>query len=54
MTGWLRQIMLYATLSTLVLLWGGEHLVAQSTPGIAPEARDMRLVGYNDLQSRSA
>jgi hypothetical protein len=54
MTGWLRQVMLYLALPTLLLLYSGGHLAAQSTPGTAPEARDMGLMGYNDLQSRSA
>jgi hypothetical protein len=30
------------------------QMAEQSTSGLAPEAKDMALVGFNDLQSRSA
>ena len=30
------------------------QMAGQSTSGLAPEAKDMALVGFNDLQSRSA
>ena len=54
MTQWVRNDMLSLAFSILLLLGSGNHVAAQTPPGSAPEARDMGLVGYNDLQGRSA
>ena len=54
MTQWLRRVIPYLAFPAFLLLWSGGHMAAQTIPGSAPEARDMGLEGYNDLQSRSA
>src|SRR5215510_10091236 len=51
MTPWLSTIVLYLA---FVLLCSSGPGAAQTVPGSAPEARDMALVGVNDLQGRSA
>jgi hypothetical protein len=53
MTPWLRTIILYLAFPVVLLCSGGPS-AAQIVPGSAPEARDMALVGFNDLQGRSA
>src|SRR5262249_32902167 len=53
MTPWLRNTLLYVACSAVLLCSAG-HSVAQTAPGRAPEARDMALVGFHDLQNRSA
>jgi hypothetical protein len=54
MTQWVRHDMLSLGFSALLLLCSDSRLAAQAPPGSAPEARDMGLVGANDLQGRSA
>jgi len=54
MTQWLRRVILYLAFPALLLLWSGGHMAAQTVPGSTPEAKDMALVGYHDLQGRSA
>ena len=54
MTQWLRRVILSLAFPALLLLWSGGHMAAQTVPGSAPEARDVALVGYHDLQGRSA
>src|SRR2546422_10762609 len=44
----IEVIILSLTLATCAQMAG------QSTSGLAPEAKDIPLVGFNDLQSRSA
>src|SRR5438445_12042002 len=51
MAQWLSPIVVYLA---VVLLCGGGYSAAQTVPGRALEARDMALVGFNDLQGRSA
>src|SRR2546429_2014944 len=51
MAQWLSPIVVYLA---VVLLCGGGYSAAQTVPGGALEARDMALVGFNDLQGRSA
>ena len=53
MTQWLRHMFLSVACSAVLLCSTG-HSVAQTAPGSAPEARDMALVGFSDLQNRSA
>ena len=53
MTQWLSTIVLYLVF-LVVLLCSRRLSAAQTVPGSAPEARDMALVGFNDLQGRSA
>ena len=46
---------LIAVISLSLILAGCAQMAGQSTSGLlAPEAKDMVLVGFNDLQSRSA
>lgn len=54
MTRWLKCIVAVLAFPAWLLLCCGGPLAAQTTPGNAPEAKDMALVGYNDLQTRSA
>lgn len=55
MTRGLRPVLRSLAFPALLLLfWSGAPMAAQPTQGSAPEARDMALVGSNDLQSRSA
>ncbi len=54
MTHWLSKVMPYCAFAVLLLLGSGAHSTAQIAPGSAPEARDMALRGYHDLQGRSA
>ena len=49
----LINIVLYLALP-IVLLCCGRPSAAQTIPGSAPEARDMALVGFHNLQGRSA
>src|SRR2546425_3619140 len=49
----LSTIVLYLAVP-IVLLCSGGPSAAQTVPGSAPEARDMALVGFHDLQGRSA
>src|SRR5207253_3092988 len=51
MAQWFSPIVVYFA---VVLLCGGGYSAAQTVPGRALEARDMALVGFNDLQGRSA
>ena len=53
MAQWLSTIVLYLALPIL-LLCCGRPSAAQTVPGSVPEARDMVLVGFHDLQGRSA
>src|SRR5215471_5648991 len=48
-----RQALLFIAILA-VLLWSGAPVTAQTGPGSAPEAKNMALVGYSDLQGRSA
>lgn len=54
MTHWLSQVMLYGAFAVVLLLCSGAYSMAQTISGSAPEARDMMLRGYHDLQGRSA
>jgi hypothetical protein len=54
MPQWLRTVVLCLAFPSVLLLWSGAPVAAQTTPGSAPEAKDMVLVGYSDLQGRSA
>src|SRR5215470_12097547 len=54
MTHWLSKVMPYCALAIVLLLGSGAHSTAQTVPGSEPEARDMVLRGYHDLQGRSA
>src|SRR5215510_9106317 len=54
MTRWSSKVVLYLAVPALLLLCGGRHGAAQPAPGSAPEARDMVLAGFHDLQGRSA
>ncbi|HSX80833.1 MAG TPA: hypothetical protein VLQ80_19965, partial [Candidatus Saccharimonadia bacterium] len=49
----LSTIVLYLAVP-IVLLCSGGPSAAQTVSGSAPEARDMALVGFHDLQGRSA
>src|SRR5438045_758231 len=53
MAPWLSTSVLYLTFLAVLLCRSGLS-AAQTVPGSTPEARDMALVGFNDLQSRSA
>ena len=53
MTQWWSPIVLYLAFLAVLLCSHGLS-VAQTIPGSAPEARDMVLVGFNDLRGRSA
>src|SRR5216683_1415392 len=53
MTQWLSIIVLYLAFP-IVLLCSSGLSAAQTVLGSASEARDMALVGFNDLQGRSA
>ena len=53
MAQWLRTSLLSLAFP-VVLLGSTGPSVAQTVSGNAPEARDMALVGYHDLQGRSA
>src|SRR5262245_41061598 len=54
MMQWLSKIVPYLVCTSILLLWGSVYVAAQPTPGRAPEAKDMALVGSHDLQGRSA
>ena len=54
MTHWMSKVMPYCAFAVLLLLGSGAHSAAQTVQGSAPEARDMVLRGYHDLQGRSA
>jgi hypothetical protein len=54
MMHWLGKVMLYCAVAVVLLLWRSGYSVAQTVAGSAPEARDMVLRGYHDLQGRSA
>jgi hypothetical protein len=53
MTQWLSIVVLYLAFFAVLLCSGGLS-VAQTVPGSTPEASNMALVGFNDLQGRSA
>jgi hypothetical protein len=53
MTQWLSIVVLYLAFFA-VLLCSRELSVARTVPGSMPEASNMALVGFNDLQGRSA
>src|SRR5262245_20138794 len=53
MRQWLSTIVLFLVFP-VVLMCSHRLSVAQTVPGRAPEARDMALVGFHDLQGRSA
>jgi hypothetical protein len=54
MTHWLSNVMAYCAFAVVLLLGSGAHSTPQTVPGSAPEAGDMALRGYHDLQGRSA
>src|SRR5262249_22848874 len=54
MTHWLSKVMSYGAFSVVLLLGSDTHSTEQTVPESAPEARDMVLRGYHDLQGRSA
>src|SRR2546426_12659397 len=53
MAPWLSTSVLYLTFFAVLLCRNGLS-AAQTVPGSTPEARDMALVGFHDLQGRSA
>jgi hypothetical protein len=49
MRRWLGTILPTLALAAGLLAWPSARLTAQQTPALTADARDMALVGYDDL-----